>query len=377
MCVVTSVRILKCSNFRLLESNVEMFECFNTLKLVEYWCVFFCLFFLHVVVMFVLKMLVAGKQRYTCKTLREKCQVLKDLQKGESNKDVAAKYNVPKNTLSTWVKKKQKLFNALKKGTNVKRQKLKSGNHELVDQAIFNWFLSMQSHNIPLSASMIQEKAVIFAKGLNTENFQASDGWLRRWKERNDISFKTVSGESKSVTPEMVNAWSEMSLPTYLSNYDLEDIYNADEFGLFYQCLPNKNYLLKLERCYVGKLSKIRIAGMAAANATGDKLPMFLIGKAKNPRCFKNVKFLPCRYRNQRKSWMDGKFFEELLRELDRKFAFEGTNVAFVVDNCPTHPHNDNLKAIKIKLYFLPPNTTSKAQPMDQGVIRSLKAKYR
>ena len=69
-------------------------------------------------------MLVAGKQRYTCKTLREKCQVLKDLQKGESNKDVAAKYNVPKNTLSTWVKKKQKLFNALKRGTNVKRQKI-------------------------------------------------------------------------------------------------------------------------------------------------------------------------------------------------------------------------------------------------------------
>ena len=115
-------------------------------------------------------MLVAGKQRYTCKTLREKCQALKDLQKGESNKDVAAKYNVPKNTLSTWVKKKQKLFNALKKGTNVKRQKLKSGDHELLDQAIFNWFLNMQSHNIPLSASMIQEKAVIFAKGLNTEN---------------------------------------------------------------------------------------------------------------------------------------------------------------------------------------------------------------
>ena len=80
---------------------------------------------------------------------------------------------------------------------------------------------------------MIQEKAVIFAKELNTENFQASDGWLRRWKERNNISFKTVSRESKSVTPEMVNAWSETSLPTLLSNYDLKDIYNTDEFGLF------------------------------------------------------------------------------------------------------------------------------------------------
>ena len=96
---------------------------------------------------------------------------------------------------------------------------------------------------------------------------------------------------------------------------------------------------------------------MAAANSMGDKLPMFVIGKGKNPQCFQIAKFLPCRHRNQRKSWMDGKLFEEWLRELDRKFAFERRNVLFVIDNCPTHPHIDNLKPIK--LYFLPPNTTS------------------
>ena len=96
-----------------------------------------------------------------------------------------------------------------------------------------------------------------------------------------------------------------------LSNYDLKDIYNADEFGLFHQCLPNETYQLKSEKCYGEKLSKIRITGMVATNAMGNKLPMFVIGEAKNPRCFKNVKFLPCCYRNQRKSWMDGKLFEE------------------------------------------------------------------
>ena len=79
--------------------------------------------------LFVLKILVAGKRKYTHKALREKCQALKDLEKEESNKDIAAKYNVPKNTFSTWVKNKEKLFDALKKGTNVKRQKLKSGNY--------------------------------------------------------------------------------------------------------------------------------------------------------------------------------------------------------------------------------------------------------
>ena len=106
----------------------------------------------------------AGKGKYTHKTLREKCQTLKDLEKGESSKDVAGKYNVPKNTLSTWVKNKEKHFDALKKGTNFKRQKLKSGNHELVDQAIFNWFLNMRSQNVPLSASMIQEMQLFLPK---------------------------------------------------------------------------------------------------------------------------------------------------------------------------------------------------------------------
>ena len=84
---------------------------------------------------------------------------------------------------------------------------------------------------------------------------------------------------------------------TPLYNYDLNDIYNADECGLFYQCVPfyqwvpNKTYQLKSEKCSGGgKLSKVCISGMASANAAGDKLPMFVIEKARKPRCFKNVK---------------------------------------------------------------------------------------
>ena len=110
-----------------------------------------------------------------------------------------------------------------------------------------------------------------------------------------NVSFKTVSWESKAVTPKMVAGWDETTLPTLLSNYGLENIYNADEFGLFYQCLPDKSYQLKPEICSGGKHGKMMITGLAAANATGNKLPMFAIGKAKNPRCFKNIKKLSCR----------------------------------------------------------------------------------
>ena len=50
---------------------------------------------------------------------------------------------------------------------------------------------------------------------------------------------------------------------------------------------------------------------------------------------------------------MDGKLFEEWFRELERKFAFEGRNVDFVINNCPAHCHIDNLKVIKVKIKLI------------------------
>ena len=78
------------------------------------------------------------------------------------------------------------------------------------------------------------------------------------------------------------------------------------------------------------------------------------------------------RYRSQKKSWMDSILFEEWIREVDRRFNKEGQKIVLLVDNCPAHPSIDNL--VSTELIFLPPNTTSKLQPMDQGAIRSLNA---
>ena len=48
-----------------------------------------------------------------------------------------------------------------------------------------------------------------------------------------NVTFKTDVGESNSVKPEMVASWFETTLPTLLSSYKLEDIFNADQCGLF------------------------------------------------------------------------------------------------------------------------------------------------
>ena len=107
------------------------------------------------------------KRRLTNKSVVEKCKALKDLEKGMSNKEVAQKYGVPKNTISTWVKNKDKLLTSLEKnGTKSKRKKLRTGNFENVDKAIFTWFVAKRSQQVPIDGIILKEKALKFAEAL-------------------------------------------------------------------------------------------------------------------------------------------------------------------------------------------------------------------
>ena len=161
------------------------------------------------------------------------------------------------------------------------------------------------------------------------------------------MSFKKVSGdESNACTDEMVTPWEQTTLPTILSKYDLNQIYNADELGLFYLAQLNKSLHLKNENGIGDKHSKLRLTRLTAANAAGENLSLFVIGQSKKSRCFKHTKHLLCRYRSQKKSWMDGILYKDWVREVDRRFTKEGRNIALLVDNCPAHPSIDRLPRI-------------------------------
>ena len=90
------------------------------------------------------------------------------------------------------------------------------------------------------TTSPLQEKARSLAQNLDLADFKASYGWLEKWK--------SVAGEENACTSEMTASWKETHLPTILSGYELKDIFNADEFGLFYQAMPNKSLHFKGER---------------------------------------------------------------------------------------------------------------------------------
>ena len=108
---------------------------------------------------------------------------MRDLESGLSNKKVAAKYGLPKNTVFTWVKHKSKIFTTLEQCSN-KRKKLRESDYKRVDDVVFKWFLSKRSQDIPNDGVFINEKTLQYGKGLGFNQFQGSDGWLRLWKER-------------------------------------------------------------------------------------------------------------------------------------------------------------------------------------------------
>ena len=186
-----------------------------------------------------------------------------------------------------------------------------------------------------------------------------------------DNEVKSVRDEMKSETSEMAPSFMKNTLPSLLSRYPLQNIFNASEFGLFYQCLPDKTFCFLNENCVDGQHSKVRLTGMLAGNAFGERLQMFVIGKPVNPCCFNNIKNIPCRYRAQKKSWMNSELFEEWVKELDCSFGASKRKIALVIDICPAHSEVSGLQWVE--LIFLPSNT----QPMNQGVVRTLKAKYR
>ena len=72
---------------------------------------------------------------------------------------------------------------------------------------------------------------------------------------------------------------------------------------------------------------------------------------------------------------MTADIFTKWVRAWDRELTKKNKKILLLVNNCLAHPHITDLKSVT--LVFLPPYTTSVLQPMDQGIIRTLKSLFR
>ena len=70
---------------------------------------------------------IASKRKLHTKSIKDKYNALKEVEDGKTKSQVTAKYGIPRNTLSTWLKNKDKIFEATKKGSNSKTPAIEAG----------------------------------------------------------------------------------------------------------------------------------------------------------------------------------------------------------------------------------------------------------
>ena len=215
-------------------------------------------------------------------TLETKVAIIEAVErKTKTNAQICREFDLPSSTLYTILKEKEKLMKAHNNGDlDRDRKKLRTADFADVDKALIIWFKQARNQQVPISGPILMEKAKEIAEHMGLPSFSGSTGWLDRFKSCHGIVFKNVCGESASVSTTSTDEWKESNLKKILEDYSPSNIFNADETGLFYQCLPSRTLATKGETCSGDKIPKERITLMVAANMNGtEKLPLLAIRK--------------------------------------------------------------------------------------------------
>jgi len=239
----------------------------------------------------------------------------------------------------------------------------------------------------------LKDKALQFASHLgHNDSFKASNGWLSNVVRRGKKISIALHGEGMDMSPEMQAEKSKKfveQLNACMEKYDVpyERLYNADQTGLFYNKMPNRIYLDKDNKDFRGvkqMKSKERVTLMVSSSAAGAKLPLFMVGTAKQPLCFKHLCHNgqpPMGYIHQANAWFTQEITIHWINKILwpwHKRNFGDVRCILLLDNCRAHTDlNKALYPDKVIIFFFPPNCTSFLQPADMGMIAGLKVGYR
>ena len=100
--------------------------------------------------------------------------------------------------------------------------------------------------------------------------------------------------------------------------YEADCVYNMDETGYYWKMKPDRS--LSTFEVSGKKKDKARITAALTCNATGtDRLPIWFIGNANRPNCFRAARFttldhLGAFWRHNKTAWMNHHIMKEYLR---------------------------------------------------------------
>ena len=128
-------------------------------------------------------------------------------------------------------------------------KKKRTGEFHKKNEILYEWFKKCCEANVYHDGQMLKEEALeIKKKHLNADKFltfEASNGWLEKWKISYGFREKRVNGEAGEISGETVNAWMER-LWELTKDYDPVNISKMDKTGYFFKALPEKHFHRKV-----------------------------------------------------------------------------------------------------------------------------------
>jgi hypothetical protein len=97
----------------------------------------------------------------------------------------------------------------------------------------------------------VQEKTKEIARtyGIKVDEFSCSSGWLWLFQKRHNIVSHVMCGEAAKVNEPSVNDWLRTFQPIR-ERYSLQNTFNMDESGIFFNLLPERSLDLKGNKCH-------------------------------------------------------------------------------------------------------------------------------
>ena len=123
--------------------------------------------------------------------------------------------------------------------------------------------------------------------------------------------------------------------------YGADNTYNMDESAYYWKLKPDRS--LSTFEAHGTTKQKARITINFTCNASGtDKLPLWLIGTAKRPNCFRSerlttIDHLGAVWRHNKTAWMTHHIMKDFLRWFDDRMILKGKKALLLMDNFSAH----------------------------------------
>jgi len=330
-------------------------------------------------------------------SIEEKITVIETVGSGQSQRSVAKLFDVSKTQVQHIIATKDELLLEYQESLNNSQSRPKrhrKTNNEEINEATLKWYHERRSQNLPVSGTMLQEKALELSRLANNETFKASNGWLHAFIKRNGIVLKecnsnmstviettTKSHDDSAITSSNTASATSHKLPSTSSDfvtdtYQVQDIFNFIETTILYRAVPDEKLASLVEESKKGIMATERITIGLCCNLTGNEKEMPLVIGApdsENDFCGLNPDNLPVTWETQDGAWMTTELFDKWLTKFDTRMKMQGRKTLLWVENSPCHKvNNPDITSVRIMYYPQP-----QLQPLCRGIIDYVKSSYR